>query len=642
MRAPGNSADQNQVDCHEWAGGERICVDALQRWRRAGRTSRTFSTSCRTTSSFDRAHYWGSNGNSSDSSALSYIAETPWNDTCASSILSFYVENGNTDPTALCSDTSNRANYLATAGGGGGVSIFQPRPSWQNGTVYGIPAASGTYNFRLLPDVSLMAANGIWSHALDYYQSDVSTSLQRAGGTSFVAPQLAGVFALIAQKTGQRLGQPDYVLYNMAGAEYGTTSYTPGPTCNGSGTTSNTGTTSTVPASTCIFYDIFTGNNAQACTSGTPNCYDSTGTVGIFSTSTGAAQVAYPSGEGYDLATGIGSLNIANLVNNWQNAAAGGIAYTPAILLNATAASYTYGQPSSITYTATVSGPGSFPTGSVTFSGSGAISTIGNDALAESSGCASGGSCTESTTQSYTPPGTLTAGSYTITGTYLTTNENYASGNGTTTLTVNKQTPAVTVSAAIVGLGVATANLSANVAYSGSGVAPTDGLTFQVDSGSVLAASCTGSSSPLTCSASYPSSTLTLGSHTITATSLADTNYASASGSRHAERADESDDYVYGGEPSHAGPGVYGERELELRGDHHVLGGEWAGDDGGQHGDADRRSRHGDVAGLAGGERQLCRWHADGELPGDCGQRVVCQLNGEPEHFRPDRRADYE
>jgi len=524
----GNTADQNQSIATNGLAVNAF-ASTLYNVAAGGTDFQDYFNELENDSSFDRGHYWGSNGNG-DSSALGYIAETPWNDTCASSILSFYVE-GNTDPTALCSDATNRTNYLPTAGGGGGVSIFQPRPSWQNGTVYGIPPTS-TYNFRLLPDVSLMAANGFWSHALDYYQSDVSRSaLQRAGGTSFVSPQLAGVFALIAQKTGQRLGQPDYVLYNMAGAEYGTTSYTPGSTCNSSGTTSNTGTTSTVPASTCIFYDIFTGNNSQACTSGTPNCYDSSGTVGIFSTSTSAALVAYPSGEGYDLATGIGSLNIANLVNNWQNAAAGGIAYTPTIAMNATAASYTYGLPSSITYTATVSGLGSFPTGSVTFSGSGAISTIGNDALAESTGCASGGSCTESTTQSYTPAGTLTAGGYTITGTYLTTNENYASGSGTTTLTVNKQMPAVTVSAAIVGLGVATANLSANVAYSGSGVAPTGGLTFQVDSGSVVVASCTGSSSPLTCSASYPSSTLTLGSHTITATSLADTNYASASGS---------------------------------------------------------------------------------------------------------------
>ncbi|HWB32968.1 MAG TPA: hypothetical protein VG714_07340, partial [Acidobacteriaceae bacterium] len=480
--------------------------------------------------SYGRLHYWSAVNGAGLSSALGYIAETTWNDTCAGSILSFYLE-ASTDPSALCSDALKRTNYEATSGGGGGVSILQARPSWQSSTVYGIPAAGGAYNHRLLPDISFVAANGFWGHALDYYQSDTSTSLQRAGGTSFVAPQLAGLFALIAQKTGERLGQPDYVLYNMAGTAYGTAagSYL-GASCNGSGTASNTGTTSSTPSSSCIFYDVFTGNISQACRSGTNNCYVASGNVGILSTSTTSAQVAYPSGQGFDLATGIGSANIANLVNNWQNAAAGGIAYTPAVSVSATASSYTYGLPSSISYTATVSGSGSFPTGSVNFSGSGAIGAIGNSTLAASSGCASGGTCTETAAKSYTPPATLAGGSYTITATYLTTNENYASGSGTTSLTVTKQTPSVTVSAVSIGSGTK-ANLSATISYSGSGSPPSGGLTFQVDSGAIVTATCTGASSPLSCTyTGYDSTALSIGSHTITAVSLADTNYATASG----------------------------------------------------------------------------------------------------------------
>jgi hypothetical protein len=477
-------------------------------------------------SSYNIAHYWNATNGSGNSSALSYVAETTWNNTCASSILSFYEQSGNTDPNALCS----AGQFLTTGGGGGGVSILQPRPSWQNGTVYGIPS-TGTYNFRLLPDISLFAANGLWGHALDYFQSDVSKkNLQRAGGTSFVAPQLAGVFALIAQKTGERLGQPNYVLYNMAGVEFGVSSYT-GAACNGSGG-SGIGTTTSVPDSACIFYDIETSNISQGCSPGSPNCYTSSGgAAGILSTSTTAAQVAYPTGQGFDLATGIGTINLANLVNNWQNAAAGGVAYTPAVAVSATAASYIYGLPTAITYTAAVSGPGSFPTGSVTFSGSPTISTIGNDALVESTGCSSGATCTESASQAFTAPGTLAAGSYTITGTYLTTNENYASGSGTTSLTVSQQNPMVSVSAASIGFGITSANLSANIVYAGSGAAPTGGLTFKVDSGSVVTATCVGSSSPLTCTYSgYNAAGLSVGGHTITATTIADGNYAMASG----------------------------------------------------------------------------------------------------------------
>jgi hypothetical protein len=98
---------------------------------------------------------------------------------------------------------------------------------------------------------------------------------------------------------------------------------------------------------------------------------------------------------------------------------------------------------------------------------------------------------------------------------------------------VNKQTPTVTVSAATIAQETTSANFSATVAYTGTGVAPTGGLTFQVDSGTPVTATCTGSSSPLTCSytGSYNASALTLGSHTLTATSLADNNYNSATGS---------------------------------------------------------------------------------------------------------------
>jgi hypothetical protein len=473
--------------------------------------------------------FWNSTNGPGLSSAKSYVPETTWNDTCASSIYNAYVEGSSANGATLCGATSESNLYLAA--GGGGPSTLYTRPSWQTGTVYGLPSTSAYTNAenRLQPDVSLFAANGFWYHDLPVYESDESSSPSYAGGTSFVAPQLAGVFALIKQKTGERLGQPNYVLYNMAGVEFGTTSYT-GSACNGSGA-SGIGTTSSLPASTCIFYDIQTSNNSVDCGHGTPDCYTLSGkSFGILSTSTTAEDPAFPTNEGWDPATGIGSLNITNLVNNWQNAAAGGTLFTPTVTVTATSASYTYGLPSAITYTATVSGPGSFPTGSVTFSGSPTISTIGNDPLAISAGCKTGSTCTESAAQAYTPPATLAAGSYTITGAYLSTNENYATGSGTTSLTVTQRTPAVTVSAVSIGQGLASTTLSATVTYGGSGVAPTGGLTFQVDSGSVVTATCTGSSSPLSCSyAAYPTSTLALGSHTITGVSLADTNYASAS-----------------------------------------------------------------------------------------------------------------
>jgi hypothetical protein len=122
-------------------------------------------------------------------------------------------------------------------------------------------------------------------------------------------------------------------------------------------------------------------------------------------------------------------------------------------------------------------------------------------------------------------------GSYTITGSYLSTNENYTTGSGITALSVTAQTPAVNVTPVTIAVGTATANLSATIVYSGTGVAPSGGLTFQVDSGAVVTATCVGSSSPVTCTYSgYNTSSLAVGPHTIKATTIADGNYASASG----------------------------------------------------------------------------------------------------------------
>jgi subtilase family serine protease len=475
--------------------------------------------------------FWSGTNSSTYSSALGYVPEMTWNDTCASSIYNAQQKGMTADGAALCGATAaNGGSSLYLVAGGGGPSILtsRPRPSWQTGTVFGLPTLATQPN-RLQPDVSLFAANGFWGHDLPSYESDETTPLSYAGGTSFVAPQLAGVFALIVQKWGERLGQPNYVLYNMAGQAFGVNSFT-GSGCNGSGA-SGVGTTGSLPGSGCVFYDVQAGNISVDCQAGTTDCYTLSGaSFGILSTSTTAELPAFATNAGWDMATGIGSINITNLVNNWQTAAAGGTLFAPTVAVTGTTASYTYGLPTAIPYTATVSGSGSYPTGSVTFAGSGAIATMGNDALVAGAGCSAGTACTETATQVYTAAGTLAAGSYTITANYLSTNENYATGVGTTALTVNRQTPVVSVSAASAGAGTPV-NLAATIAYAGTGIAPTGGMMFQVDSGAVVAATCTGTASPLSCAYSgYSTTGLVVGPHTITAVALGDTNYASATG----------------------------------------------------------------------------------------------------------------
>ena len=66
--------------------------------------------------------------------------------------------------------------------------------------------------------------------------------------------------------------------------------------CNGSKTTA-------LPASTCIFNDVTVGNNAVPGESGF-----------------GTSGAKYQSTAAYDLATGLGSVNVANLVSKWNTA----------------------------------------------------------------------------------------------------------------------------------------------------------------------------------------------------------------------------------------------------------------------------------------------------------------------------------
>ena len=106
-----------------------------------------------------------------------------------------------------------------------------------------------------------------------------------AGGTSFVAPQIAGLMALVNQQTGSRQGVANYTLYNLAAAEYGTPG-NPNNTnlsnCSGSGQGAAVG-------SACIFRDIandtpsplggtITSDIVEPCLySDVTNCYGSDG-----------------------------------------------------------------------------------------------------------------------------------------------------------------------------------------------------------------------------------------------------------------------------------------------------------------------------------------------------------------------------
>ncbi len=256
-------------------------------------------------------------------SALSYIPEEPWNDST--------FPNTSVALNVPMSAKTNNANDNNIVGGGGGVSTVYPLPNWQGGL------GSGT--FRNLPDVSFLAGNGaygaVWGICtnVDGAGADCAAgatgnnfNLTGVGGTSAAAPAFAGMLALVEQKVGSRLGQADYVLYALAKTKYAS-----------------------------VFHDVTVGDNSVNCTAGTPGCAANSKGYDFLT--------GYNAGTGYDMASGLGSVDATQLANNW--ASAGLVATASTLQLNGanTPLGITHGQ--SVTVNASVTGSGGTPTGAV-------------------------------------------------------------------------------------------------------------------------------------------------------------------------------------------------------------------------------------------------------------------------------------
>jgi subtilase family serine protease len=277
--------------------------------------------------------YWSSSNNVDYESAKSYIPEIPWNDSCADSLIinflnTYYsssLTNGygpsgtgicNTYPWDLSTELlttgsgsggpSNCASGAATTSGdpaSGGTCAGWAKPSWQS--VLGNPSDG----VRDIPDVSLMAANGLWNHfylicmsnpaeVSEGYAAPCSDPVEDwpgFGGTSVSSPIWAGIQALVDEKTGQNWGQANNVYYQIAAAEYGASG---DPNCNSS--------LGNAVGASCTFYDVTQGSiylpctftdftRGSASTARLYNCYDpattdATAQYGVMS----AASYAFP------------------------------------------------------------------------------------------------------------------------------------------------------------------------------------------------------------------------------------------------------------------------------------------------------------------------------------------------------------
>ena len=182
-------------------------------------------------------------------------------------------------PEKVWNESSNDPFATSLWAGSGGVSTVYAKPDWQ--TAAGVP----TDGMRDLPDISLAAA-GHTGYALCFQSSCADPSyvyLYTVGGTSASSPSAAGIMALVLQKmNGQPQGLANYTFYKLA-------------------------------STSGVYHDITKGNNKVP----DPN---------------GEYTVGYDAGTGYDLATGLGTLDANALVNNWASASAGtGISTTLAV-----------------------------------------------------------------------------------------------------------------------------------------------------------------------------------------------------------------------------------------------------------------------------------------------------------------------
>ncbi|QBB70289.1 hypothetical protein ELE36_07895 [Pseudolysobacter antarcticus] len=207
--------------------------------------------------------YWSSVNVTGYASALGYIPEGGWNEPL---------------------DSSNASQIAAS---GGGVSAYLPTPSWQAGV--GVPGTQGRYT----PDVAFSASqhDGYFTCIASGNGSCVANSqgsfgFIAIGGTSASTPSMAGIVALLNQKLGGPQGNLNPRLYALAA------------------TPSNGVFHDATPASSGVTSCVIT--IPSMCNNSMPGPTDLS-----------AGLTGYPLTTGYDEVTGLGSINVQNLLAQW-------------------------------------------------------------------------------------------------------------------------------------------------------------------------------------------------------------------------------------------------------------------------------------------------------------------------------------
>ncbi len=208
--------------------------------------------------------YWNTTNNGNNLSALSYIPEISWDESTVG---------------------------LGIEATGGGASTLFTKPSWQSGA--GVP----NDGVRDVPDVSFSASadhdayvvcdesyNATTKAFIPVCPSGPFGGFDAVGGTSAGTPALAAIVALLNQSMNSPQGNINAVLYRLANL------------------------------SASPLHDITSGGNVVPCQTNPP-------TTGCPTSGSGAGSMGYSAGPGYDMATGLGSIDANVLVSAWSSVA---------------------------------------------------------------------------------------------------------------------------------------------------------------------------------------------------------------------------------------------------------------------------------------------------------------------------------
>jgi subtilase family serine protease len=283
------------------------------------------------------SRYFASTPSVVGGSALSYVPEIPWNQSCGNGVAAKAA--GYDSVVAFCQSSllfDPQGAYVTSFGGSGGPSVVDAKPAWQR-NVYNAAKDQS----RDLPDVSLFAGSFgdstyvVTCTAAYPCSADFSGPIALAAGTSLSSAMFSGIQALVDQGLADRglaadQGNAAPTLYALAQKQYGTPDHPAADigTCSADKGASGTGN--------CVFHNITRGSNSTQCyyfnspyIAPLANCYVyGTAAHGLIKlglrttdatpTSYGVSNKAYTAQPGWSFASGLGSVDAKNLLIAWR------------------------------------------------------------------------------------------------------------------------------------------------------------------------------------------------------------------------------------------------------------------------------------------------------------------------------------